>query len=232
MTSDKIRTVLFDLDGTLADTAPDLAYALNSVLDEYGRRPLSYDVIRPVVSHGTNALIYMGFELDPQDEGFNTIRDRLLNIYLSNIARETTLFPGMDTVLDTLESNGMNWGVVTNKPRRLTTPLMKAMGLHDRASCIVSGDTTSRSKPDPLPMFYAAMMIGTAPEQCLYIGDARRDIEAGLNADMQTAAALFGYISEHDAPDTWGAHHSINQPLDILNLLDLSGKPLTEAAVI
>ena len=232
MTLKKIRTVLFDLDGTLADTAPDLAYALNSVLDEYGRRPISYDVIRPIVSHGTNALLYLGFELDPQDEGFDIAKDRLISIYRSNIARKTTLFPGMDKVLDTLESNGLNWGIVTNKPTHLTNPLMKALGLYDRASCIISGDTTSRSKPDPLPMFYAAMKTGSSPEQCLYIGDARRDIEAGLNADMQTVAALFGYISEHDAPETWGAHRTINQPLDILKLLELSSNPLAEAAEV
>ncbi|MFC1748579.1 HAD family hydrolase [Pseudomonadota bacterium] len=231
MTRKKIRTVLFDLDGTLADTAPDLAFALNSVLEELGRRPLSYDVIRPIVSHGSNALIYLAFELDPGDEGFDPIRDRLLEIYSSNIARETSLFPGMDTVLETLESHGINWGVVTNKPGYLTDPLMKALGLYDRASCVVSGDTTSKCKPHPEPMHYAALMVGSEPAQCLYIGDAKRDIEAGRNAGMPTLAALFGYIGDHDSPDEWGADASINAPLEILERLKLADK-YTEKAVI
>lgn len=231
MTRKKIRTVLFDLDGTLADTAPDLAYALNTVLEECGRHPLSYDVIRPIVSHGTNALIYLGFELEPNDEGFDAIRDRLLEIYSANIARETNLFPGMETVLSTLEAHGISWGVVTNKPGYLTDPLMKALNLYERAGCVVSGDTTSKSKPHPEPMFYAALMIGCEPEQCLYVGDAQRDIEAGRNAGMPTLAALFGYVGEHDSPQDWGADASIDSPLDILKRLKLTYKPQTRAVI-
>ncbi len=229
MSKHPIRTVLFDLDGTLADTAPDLAFALNSVLEECGRKTLSFDVIRPIVSHGTNALIYLGFELEPEDEGFTEIRDRLIDIYRDNIARETRLFPGMDDVLETLEAQGLKWGIITNKPGFLTDPLVQALGIYERAICVVSGDTTAHSKPHPEPMHYAATIADTDPEYCLYIGDAKRDIEAGLNAGMKTVAALFGYISEHESPSDWGAHASIAAPLDLLRLLKLQRPQPTEA---
>ena len=215
-----IRTILFDLDGTLADTAPDLAYALNTVLEEQCRRTLSFDTIRPIVSHGTNALIYLGFELAPDDESFDPIQRRLLEIYKSNIANKTRLFPGMAEVLEEIEARGMNWGVVTNKPGYLTEPLMTALNLHQRAACIVSGDTTKNRKPDPEPMFYAAMLVGSAPHTCLYVGDAARDIEAGRRAGMLTLAALFGYIGDHDNPSAWGAHGMIESPKEIIEWLD------------
>ena len=215
-----VRTVLFDLDGTLADTAPDLAFALNKVLDEKGGKPLSYDVIRPVVSHGASALIYLGFELDPEDEGYDEIRDRLLEIYRDNVAASTTLFPGMSEVLDELERRGMKWGIVTNKPSWLTTPLVQALALEKRASCIVSGDTTANSKPHPEPMFYACKAVGSNAKECLYVGDAKRDIEAGRNAGMNTLTALFGYIGDYENPADWGADDMIESPAGILDWLD------------
>lgn len=214
-----MRTVLFDLDGTLADTAPDLADALNMVREEHGLNPMSFDVIRPIVSHGANALIYLGFELAPGDEGFDEIREQLLDFYLDNIANKTRLFPGMEQVLDKIESNGLNWGVVTNKPSWLTEPLLRELDLHQRAACIVSGDTTSKRKPDPEPMLFACQMAGSRSHECLYIGDAERDIEAGRRAGMKTLTALFGYIGDHDQPDQWGADGMINQPAEILNWL-------------
>lgn len=214
-----VRTVLFDLDGTLADTAPDLADALNMVREHNCLNPLSFDVIRPIVSHGTNALIYLGFELDPGDEGFDPIREQLLDAYLDNIATKTRLFPGMAEVLDTLEAEGLNWGVVTNKPSWLTEPLMQKLGLAQRAACIVSGDTTAKCKPDPEPMLFACRMAGSRGDQCLYVGDAERDIVAGRRAGMKTLAALFGYISEHEHPAQWGADGTIDQPRDILTWL-------------
>ncbi len=213
----QVRTVLFDLDGTLADTGPDLAYALNTVLDEYGRRTLSYDVIRPIVSHGANSLIYLGFELDPEDDGFADIKERLLEIYLDNIANETTLFPGIEALLTELERRGLNWGIVTNKPSWLTEPLLKALNISERAACIVSGDTTANSKPHPEPMLFASQLTGSKAHECLYIGDAKRDIDAGRSAGMTTLAALFGYIGEHDTPADWGADGMINEPAEILN---------------
>jgi phosphoglycolate phosphatase len=223
-----IRTVLFDLDGTLADTAPDLADALNVVLEERCRRTLSFDTIRPIVSHGTNALIYLGFELAPGDDGFTHIQQRLLEIYKNNIANKTRLFPGMAEVLDEIEGRGMSWGVVTNKPGYLTLPLMEALELHRRAACIVSGDTTPKRKPDPEPMFHAAALAGVEPGDCLYIGDAERDIEAGRRAGMITLAALFGYIGDHDNPHQWGAHGMVEHPKEILDWIDKVKDPITK----
>ena len=214
-----MRTVLFDLDGTLADTAPDLADALNKVREQRGLSPMSYDLIRPIVSHGANALIYLGFELAPGDDGFDEIREDLLHIYRENIANKTRLFPGMETVLAEIESNGLNWGVVTNKPSWLTEPLLRELELDQRAACIVSGDTTSKRKPDPEPMLFACQLAGSNSQECLYIGDAERDIEAGRRAGMTTLAALFGYISEQDQPGQWGADGMIEQPQEILNWL-------------
>lgn len=220
-----MRTVLFDLDGTLADTAEDLADALNGVRNQRGLSPLSFDLIRPIVSHGADALIYLSFEVSPGDDGYGEIREELLDIYRNNIANKTRLFPGMAEVLESIENSGRNWGVVTNKPSWLTEPLLKALNLNERAACIVSGDTTSKRKPDPEPMLFASNMVGSLCHECLYVGDAERDIEAGRRAGMTTLTALFGYIGEHDNPDTWGADGMISQPGEILNWLhDQSAK--------
>lgn len=219
MSSD-IRTVLFDLDGTLADTAPDLAYALNEVRREQGLEAMPFEQIRPVVSHGGIALIRLGFQLEPQHPDFEALRERLLQIYVDNIATQTTLFDGMETVLAQLEQRGLLWGVVTNKPAWLTNPLMQQMGLTSRAATIVSGDTLPQRKPHPAPMLLACEQTGSVAEQCLYIGDAERDIEAGRAAGMKTLVALFGYIEEHDQPERWGADSMVETPLSILDWLD------------
>lgn len=211
-----MRTVLFDLDGTLADTAPDLAFALNAVLTERGYTALSDEVIRPVVSHGTPALIQLGFKLTPNQTGYDDIKSRLIEIYKDNIAQYTRLFPGMAEVLDAIEQAGLNWGVVTNKPSNLTLPLMQQLGLDQRAVCIVSGDTTPNPKPHPEPMLLASKLSNSIASKCLYIGDAKRDIDAGKSAGMTSLAALFGYIDEDDDPYQWGADGYIHQPSDIL----------------
>ncbi len=201
----QIRTVLFDLDGTLADTAPDLAYALNQVLDEQGREPLPFERIRPVVSHGGIALIKLGFNIDEHAPQFDTLRQRLLAIYREHIVRHTRLFEGMAELLDEIEGRGLNWGVVTNKPGWLTEPLLEGLALKERATTIVSGDTLNERKPHPAPMLLACEQAGSTAAQCLYVGDAERDIEAGRNAGMHTLVALFGYIGEHDRPELWQA---------------------------
>lgn len=215
-----IRTVLFDLDGTLLDTAPDLADALNTLLGETGRSPLPFEQIRPVVSHGGIALIRLGFGLSPTDPEFAALRERLLAIYRANLAGKTRLFPHMDQVLDSIESRGMNWGVVTNKPGWLTEPLLEALQLHTRAACIVSGDTLEQRKPHPAPLLHACRLAGAAPHECVYIGDAERDIEAGRNAGMHTLVALFGYLEAHDRPADWQADAQVATPADILDWLD------------
>ncbi|HHJ12939.1 MAG TPA: phosphoglycolate phosphatase [Gammaproteobacteria bacterium] len=210
------RAVLFDLDGTLLDTAPDLAAALNATLALNGRTPLPFEQIRPVVSHGGRALIERGFGISPDAPGFEALRKQLLDLYQANIARETRLFPGMDSVLDTLERSGIPWGVVTNKPGWLTEPLLDALGLRPRAACVVSGDTLDRRKPDPAPLLHACALAGCDPCHTLYVGDAERDIEAGRRAGMPTLAATFGYLLEHEDPADWGADALIHQPADIL----------------
>jgi len=215
-----LRTVLFDLDGTLADTAPDLAYALNCVLQQQGRDTLPFEQIRPVVSHGGAALISLGFGLGPGHNGYDELRAELLRIYQENLTRHTGLFPGMAELLGTLEQRGMNWGVVTNKPAWLTDPLMDQLGLSTRAACIISGDTTANRKPHPEPMLLACLQAGSTPEQCLYVGDAERDIEAGRRAGMHTAVALFGYLDEQDTPQRWGADTLIAHPLELLAWID------------
>ncbi|MET0087290.1 MAG: HAD-IA family hydrolase [Sedimenticola sp.] len=216
-----IRVVLFDLDGTFADTAPDLAFALNQTLIRHGRQPLPDAVIRPHVSHGGKALIRLGFGIEPEHPDFEIYRKDLLEIYRNNIHRETALFPGMDDVLNTLERHGIAWGIVTNKPSWLTDPLMQSMGLDDRAACIVSGDTTSNSKPHPEPILHACRIAGGEAAECLYIGDAERDIEAGRVAGTATLTALFGYIGEDDNPDNWGADGSVATPVEILEWMGL-----------
>jgi N-acetyl-D-muramate 6-phosphate phosphatase len=215
-----LRTVLFDLDGTLLDTAPDLAHALNQVLINQGRAPLPFECIRPVVSHGGKALIELGFGIDELDAGFTDLRRQLLDIYRANLARETRLFPGMEQVLEGLSARGLNWGVVTNKPGWLTEPLLRELGLYEQAACVVSGDSVPERKPHPAPMLHACRLAGCEAPQCLYVGDAQRDIDAGRNAGMHTLVALFGYIQAEDRPEEWRADAMVEQPLEILDQVD------------
>ncbi|HHJ17396.1 MAG TPA: phosphoglycolate phosphatase [Gammaproteobacteria bacterium] len=214
-----INTVLFDLDGTLLDTAPDLANALNAVLVQNDRTALPFEKIRPVVSHGGRALIELGFGLSPAHPEFEPLRKQLLDYYQAHIADETRLFPGMGEVLNNLENRGIHWGVVTNKPGWLTEPLMDALDLTRRAAGIVSGDTLEERKPHPAPLLHACDIIGSKPADCLYVGDAQRDIEAGHNAGMPTLVALFGYLMEQDRPESWGATALIHSPEEILGWL-------------
>jgi len=215
----KIKTVLFDLDGTLADTAPDLAAALNTVLLAAGKPALPFEKIRPAVSHGGKALIEVGFALSPESDEAETLRLQLLDHYRENIAQHTQLFPGMNDVLSYIEDNGGNWGVVTNKPGWLTNPLMAALKLDQRAACTISGDTLNERKPHPAPLLHACELAGSQPQQCVYIGDAERDIIAGNRAGMHTLLALFGYLEDSDRPHEWGADASVESAGAILHWL-------------
>ncbi len=216
----QLQAVLFDLDGTLADTAPDLADALNHVLAEQGVHRLAYEHIRPEVSNGTDALIKLGFGVNLSAPAFENRRNRLLDIYTNNIANKTQLFDGMEQVLSEIEQRQLKWGVITNKPSWLTAPLMSALGLDSRTACIVSGDSAEHPKPHPAPMQLACKQASVSPEHCLYIGDAKRDIDAGRGVGMTTLAALFGYIGKNDAPEQWGADGHLHHPLDILPWLN------------
>ena len=212
----QIRHVLFDLDGTLVDTAPDLASALNRTLAGRGREPLPFEKIRPSVSLGGAALVKLGFGLDESGPEFIPVRDEFLGIYRDNLATHSRLFPGMELVLDRLERTGVPWGIVTNKPAWLTDPLMQALGLDTRTPCIVSGDTLKHRKPHPAPLFHACKLLQCEPSETVYIGDDRRDVKAGTSAGMATLVASYGYINSTDPPENWGADGLVDRPEDIL----------------
>lgn len=212
--------MLFDLDGTLADTAPDLADALNYTLCKNGYKELSLQEIRPHVSNGSIALIEFGFNINSDHKNFDTYREQLLNYYTNNIANKTRLFTNFEKVLDSIEARGLNWGIVTNKPSYLTDPLLKQLNLYERAITIVSSDTLEFRKPHPAPMLHACSEAGSKPDECVFIGDAQRDVEAGKNAEMKTLIAMFGYIGVNENPENWGADGYIHQADDILNWLD------------
>lgn len=224
MSAEKIRCVLFDLDGTLADTAPDLAIALNTLRAEQGMGPIPYQQIRHQVSHGAAALIRLGFGVEKTDPEFSELHERLLAFYRNNIACETRLFPEMGSVLVTLEHNRIIWGVVTNKPSWLTEPLLEQLCLFDRAACVVSGDSVANRKPDPEPLLHAAAHVGAGPEECIYVGDAERDIIAAKQAGMRALVALFGYIGPNETPEDWNADGQMRSPHEILTYLDSCGE--------
>lgn len=207
--------LLLDLDGTLLDTAPDMGGALNRLRIESGLEPLPYAMIRPVVSHGAMRLVSLGFP-DAAGADFERLRLRFLDLYSQNLSGSTTLFPGIEHVLEELERARLPWGVVTNKPAWLTDPLMKALGLYERAACVVSGDTVAERKPHPLPLLHAANLVGARPEHCVYVGDAERDIQAGRAAGMTAVVAAYGYLSSEDDPVSWQAAGIISDPVQML----------------
>jgi len=213
-----IRAVLFDLDGTLADTAPDLNYAVNHMRAARGLPGLSLEATRPVTSQGARGLLGAGFEVTPESPSYGALRDEFLAVYADNLCRKTRLFPGMTELLSELERRNVLWGVVTNKPERFTRPLLTLLGVYGRAACIVGGDTTTKMKPDPEPLRVAAERIGIEPRDCLYLGDDRRDMQAGRAAGMKVVVAGFGYLNGGD-PETWGADAIIDEPMALLNLL-------------
>jgi len=214
-----INTVFFDLDGTLIDTAPDMAGALDILCDEEQQTRLAFDEVRPIVSNGSVALIRLAFGNDLDIETLDRLKIRYLEIYQDNLAVHSQLFDEMSALLSQLEEKNIQWGVVTNKPGWLTEPLMESLGLHHRAVCIVSSDSTKNRKPHPEPMHYACKLANTLPEKCVYVGDARRDIEAGHNAGMKTIIAEYGYIEDDEDTKDWQADYSIQSPSQLLALL-------------
>jgi 2-phosphoglycolate phosphatase len=215
----KISTVLFDLDGTLIDTAPDMAAALDILCDEEQQTRLPYDEVRPIVSNGSVALVTLAFGEKLDTQTLERLKKRYLEIYQNHLAVHSQLFDEMEELLLQLEKNDIKWGVVTNKPGWLTEPLMESLGLHQRAACIVSSDSTKNRKPHPEPMYFACKLTNAQPEECVYVGDARRDIEAGQNAGMKTIIAEYGYIAESENIEDWQADHSIQSPSQLFKLL-------------
>jgi len=213
-----MSAVLFDLDGTLLDTAPDMVGSLDHLCREQGRAPLPYDLARAHVSNGSAGLLKVAFGESWQDQ-FPDLRQRFLQIYEARLDRATRLFPGIRTLIDTLDDTGVRWGVVTNKPGYLTEPLLEAMQLLQRCAAVVSGDTIPQRKPHPRPVLYALEKIGAAAHRSVYVGDAARDIQAGTAAGVATVAALYGYIQPGDDPAGWGADGVIRRPGDLLPFL-------------
>ena len=213
-----LHAVLFDLDGTLLDTAPDMVGALDLLCSEQGLGPINYDFARAHVSNGALGLIDIAFgELD-QDHR-TSLRERYLALYESRLATATVLFDGMADVLDSLEQRNMRWGVVTNKPAFLTEPLLDTLGLLGRCACVVSGDTLPERKPHPQPLLHAATLMGMNPGLAMYVGDSDRDITAGNAAGMTTVAAAYGFVPPGDDPDNWAADHKIEHPSELLAIL-------------
>ena len=214
-----VEAVFFDLDGTLADTAPDLGYALNLVREQRGLEPLAQEIIRPYASHGARGLLEIGLNLAPDHPDFGAARLEFLVFYERYLCHHTHLFSGIAELLGGLESRAIPWGVVTNKPARFTDPLMEKLGLAQRAAVIVSGDTCANAKPHPEPLLYAARQAVKNPANCLYIGDAERDIAAARAAGMTSLVAMYGYIDEADRPHEWQADGAIDTPLGVFNYL-------------
>ena len=217
-----VQAVFFDLDGTLVDTAPDLGYALNLQLARHGKPTLTDDKIRPVASHGSRALLQLGFGITPHDSQFISMRDEYLALYDQVFTRQPRLFDGMETVIHQLAKQQMPWGIVTNKPRRFTQPLVASLGLHTQAASVVSGDDAPQPKPSPATLLMACAQVDVDPKCCIYVGDAERDIQAGKAAGMRTVVALFGYLDISDRPETWGADAMIRQPEELLQLIQAS----------
>lgn len=206
--------LLLDLDGTLLDTAPDMAGALNALRVLEGLDELPFDAVRPHVSHGAARLIELGFGCR-DGARFEGLRSRFLELYSRDLASRTTIFPGLDPVLQAMERAGVAWGIVTNKPGWLTEPLVDAVGLRNRTRCVVSGDTLERRKPHPDPLLHAAGMLGREPRECVYVGDAERDVQAGRAAGMRTIVAAFGYLSSEDDPLAWQADAIVSRPEEL-----------------
>jgi 2-phosphoglycolate phosphatase len=215
------RVILFDLDGTLLDTAPDMVGALNSLLLENQLAPLPYDSARASVSHGAARLMRLGFP-DANPERLAVLQSRFLELYRSRISAETRLFEGMDAVLGELSRRGLRAGIVTNKSARLTDALLEELGLRERFACVVGGDSLSERKPHPLPMVHAAKLACAAPEACIYVGDAERDVQAAHAAGMRALVATYGYLRADEDWQAWGGDGFIEQPVDLLAWLDRS----------
>ena len=211
------RAILFDLDGTLADTAPDLAAAINLLRTVRGLEPTPYELLRPQASAGARGMIGVSFGLTPQDAGYEELRQGFFTNYEAAMAVHSTLFDGIVELLAGITDAGLRWGIVTNKPARFTDPLLPQIGL-GHASCVVSGDTTPHAKPHPAPLLEAAQRLGLAPQECWYVGDDRRDIDAGRAAGMATMACQWGYCGPVE-PQSWGADHLLATPADLLALI-------------
>ncbi len=217
-----LRAVLFDLDGTLADTAPDLARALNRVRAAEGLAPLPLATTRAYTSSGARGMLKIGFDLEPGSARYEDLKLRFLDFYAAEVCVDTRLFDGMAELLDRLDESGLPWGVVTNKAERFTLPLLRGLKLGERAACIVGGDTTARLKPHPDSLLHAAAALALPPANCLYVGDDLRDVQAARAAGMPVIAAKYGYLGDGGSVESWRADAIIDDPRQVLDFLRAS----------
>lgn len=216
----KPNAILFDLDGTLIDSAKDLINALNVLVTEHGKPPVDFEFARGAVSKGGRAILKRGFP-DDTETAIDNLVPRFLEIYYSTTAIHTRLYPGIDSVLAEIEKSGLPWGIVTNKPGWLTRPLLDKLALTSRCAALVTGDCLPVRKPDPAPLLHACRLANIIPDQCIYIGDDLRDVQAGKAAGMGTLVAAWGYLDGED-PKKWDADLIATQPADLLTLISLS----------
>jgi phosphoglycolate phosphatase len=219
MPSIRARAVLFDLDGTLADTAPDLTRALNHVRAAHGLEPMPVEITRSYTSSGARDLLKIGFGMSPGDARYEDLKLQFLNFYAAEICVDTRLFDGMNELLGQLDREQVRWGVVTNKAERFTFPLLQGLRLDQRAACVVGGDTTPKLKPHPEPLLHAAAALNLSPSDCLYVGDDLRDVQAARAAGMRVLAANYGYLGDGGAIESWQADAIIEHPREVLDYL-------------
>ncbi|RRQ24221.1 HAD family hydrolase [Guyparkeria sp. SCN-R1] len=224
------QAILFDLDGTLLDTAPDMAAALNRVRAEQGLEPMPFDEIRPHVSNGARGLLGIGLGITPEHDSYDGLRERFLALYAEDLAVHTCLFPGLEALVDSLEQRALPWGVVTNKPGELTRRLLEALEI--TPAVVVCGDDLKRAKPHPDPLLFAAGKLRLSPNTIWYIGDHERDIIAGNAAHMPTVAGRWGYLDGERPIETWGATVVIDRPEDIAILLTRSAENAASADAV
>jgi N-acetyl-D-muramate 6-phosphate phosphatase len=219
LTQSPYHGVFFDLDGTLADTAPDLVAATNKLLITRNLTPKPYEFLRPYASAGARGLLEGAFGIDPDHPDFVTLRDEFFSNYEKALLVESKLFEDMDRLLEQMDQAKLPWGIVTNKSERFTNPLTELMGLRQRAISTVSGDTTPHSKPHPEPILHAARIANIDPTKAIYVGDDIRDVVAGKAAGMFTVAAAYGYCGCKEPPEAWGADYIIQSPLDLIPII-------------
>jgi N-acetyl-D-muramate 6-phosphate phosphatase len=218
-----LRAILFDLDGTLLDTAPDMVGALNALRHEHGLASMPYEEVRSAVSHGAARVVKTGFPHAPAGDAA-ALQRRFLEIYRGALSRGTRLFPGMEQVLDTLSRRRLKSGIVTNKPAWLTDPLLEELGIRARFDCVVSGDTVAERKPHPMPLLHAAELADVSPGECIYVGDAERDVQAAHAAGMPALVANYGYLRDGEDSSAWAGDGYLQKALDLLSWLDASGR--------
>jgi phosphoglycolate phosphatase len=218
----RVDAVLFDLDGTLVDSAPDLAGAANDLRLEHGLDALPFELLRPMVGAGARGMVGVAFGVQPGEAGYEGLRDAFLLRYEQRMLQETVVFAAVEPLLRQLDDVAMRWGIVTNKAMRFAQPLVEGLALQRRAAALIGGDSTPHAKPHPEPLLEAARRIGVAPARCVYVGDDLRDVQAGRAAGMATLAAAWGYLGQGEAPQHWGADAVINDPAALLQWLELA----------